>query len=344
MIKSPTLFILGAGSSNEAGLPLGSGLAKTLRSNLDFAKTVGGERRGSATLLRAIKEECKADGCDPSAALEACGRLNRVLSVTSSIDRALHIHEEDKLMVRCGKLAIADAILKAEGDSTLAVPRQPKELDLEELKGKFYGALFSILSTGVNKGAIRAIFENVRIISFNYDRTLEHYLFHALQAAYQIDGSDAADVMSRLLVAHPYGQLGNLPWQRSHVDLGFGADATPTALSKSADQLRTFTEGLDDILLKGLIQNHTNFAKTVVILGFSFEPNNLSLLTPNSGNIHKVLGTAYKLSEENKAMACDALARCLPGVRKPVFNQDNITLVNSTCSDFLHRFEMPLQR
>lgn len=91
------------------------------------------------------------------------------------------------------------------------------------------------------------IFDNLTIINFNYDRCIEHYLFHVMQRLYPSKGEGHLTGLlnQKLKILHPYGLVGNLPWQSrtNFVQFGGGAGNNLAALS---NQIRTYNEEVDD--------------------------------------------------------------------------------------------------
>jgi hypothetical protein len=56
-------------------------------------------------------------------------------------------------------------------------------------------------------------FQNVTVINFNYDRTVEHFLFSRLQTNFGLTGDEARSAIANLNIIRPYGSVGPLPWQ-----------------------------------------------------------------------------------------------------------------------------------
>jgi len=53
------------------------------------------------------------------------------------------------------------------------------------------------------------------IITFNYDRSLEYFLFSALKHSYNKTDAQVAEMMQCIPIVHVHGSLGPLPWQES---------------------------------------------------------------------------------------------------------------------------------
>jgi hypothetical protein len=89
------------------------------------------------------------------------------------------------------------------------------------------------------------------IVSFNYDRSLEHCLFESAKNRYCINhvGVDEAkeqrckEKIGAIPIVHVYGSLGRLPWQKSgqwsaNESLKYGAPIDDLAIAKCMDNIR----------------------------------------------------------------------------------------------------------
>ena len=229
-----------------------------------------------------------------------------------------------------GKIAISRRILAAEQNSLLGADR----LDLTAIKqGNANGPhwlneLFVRLQDDAPLEKIEQVFSNLTIITFNYDRVIEHYLFHALRALGNLDQEDAARAMSHLKIVHPYGKIGRLPWQPDDgtPDLPFGEHLRlrHEALVASAQRLRTFTETVEDGEVLAAIHNGIVEANQLVFMGFSFLPQNLELMKGDRRTKATTIeATSFGESESKIGIARMHIARMARGPEKPqVFDHD----------------------
>ncbi len=123
MFKSKTVFVVGAGASAEAGLPIGNKLTADIASLLNiFVKSdrtlKSGDQQILERLKRLIHEEFeKWEGNK----LFGSGRqVAEAMGLAPSIDTFLQTHCENTEYVLLGKMGIAKAILNAENNSKLA--------------------------------------------------------------------------------------------------------------------------------------------------------------------------------------------------------------------------------
>ncbi len=72
-----------------------------------------------------------------------------------------------------------------------------------------------------------------------------------------------------LKVFYPCGQAGRLPWRGGANSIGFGAEISPRAIPLIANQIRTFTERVDDDAMLDEMRGYIEEAEQVIYLGFS---------------------------------------------------------------------------
>jgi hypothetical protein len=101
--------------------------------------------------------------------------------------------------------------------------------------------------------------------------------------------------MARLNISHPYGVVGCLPWQNA-ASVVFGGRMNMKLLD-IANDIRTFTERMEDDAALAAIRLQIQEAETVVFLGFAFHPLNMQLLAPPATSTAKrIFGTAKGIS------------------------------------------------
>lgn len=307
MFRSKTLFIVGAGASQEAGLPTGIKLTQAIAERLDIRydpftdpyspKT--GDRAIAAALIDCAKKQSK----DPNLFLESAWKIRDAMPQAISIDNFVDAHSSNPGVVLCGKLGITQAILEAERNSELYFDERSGPLhkfDHSKVPGTWYLPFFQLLTENIRKEDIGILFDNVAFITFNYDRCIEHYLYHALQNYYSISDQDAAKLIANLTILHPYGVVGRLPWQRSSPDVSFGGSLRNANLLDLANQIKTFTEQVEDDKELWAIRSHVQQAETIAFLGFAFHEQNMKLLAPTESVVTKrVFATAMGISDQD---------------------------------------------
>lgn len=286
--RKSLVFVVGAGASFEAKLPLGADLkkkiAKLLDIRYDYNKISGDDLIDSAFRLLVQNENGRPGDIKPL--LHASWRIRDAMPQAISIDNFVDAHRSEPLIAQCGKLAIARSILHAESESLLVIKPGNiyNRLNFQALETSWYNGFFQLLTENCQLADLSQRFSQVAVICFNYDRCIQHYLFHALQNYYGISPEDAAKVLSDLEFHHPYGVVGSLPWARTIDSIAFGSTPSAQQLVKLAEQIKTFTEGSNERTSDiARVRDVLASAERIAFLGFAFHRLNVELLFPPQG-------------------------------------------------------------
>lgn len=257
MIEEKTTFILGAGSSAHVGYPLGAGLLKnmcSIRINKNYPQ---------------LPEKWSTNDID-----DLLISLSR--SGHYSIDAFLESSEYRNL----GKYLIAYQLKQYEVVDELFPPNE----------SGWYQILFSSLidQCGSDIGK-----NNLSIITFNYDRSLETYLHNAIQHRFKLSAEDAWDKVSEIPFVHVHGVLGEYP----------KVDYQPTCdfetLLSISEEIRIIHEIEDNEggycnsefeAANGLLEQ----SERIVFLGFGFHDDNVrrfNFFTPEEVEKRNVYST-----------------------------------------------------
>lgn len=225
--------------------------------------------------------------------------IQKAMPLAISIDNYLDAHSEDNTIVTCGKLAIVHSILKAESQSTLFVDQSSNaKLNFAEVETTWFNKFMQLITEGPRSNLEHRL-SSIVLIIFNYDRCVEHFIFHALRGYYYgMSESEAAELLDRIEIYHPYGSVGSLPCLSRAHPVGFGELPHASDLPGLAKQIKTFTEGTDkessDIVA---IRQHMETGVRLVFLGFAFHNRNMDLLQPKMQvRDRKVFATCRGLS------------------------------------------------
>jgi len=297
-------IVVGAGASKEYSFPIGSELKQHIVKLLDIRFEHGSRQQsGDHLIMEALRRICRPANEDPNEYLYASWRIRDSLSQAPSIDQFIHTQRGDTRIETCGKLAIVRAILKAEAGSSLYIRRDGSKdtLDFNRIQNTWLDALFGVVIDGCTASELDERFSAMSLIVFNYDRCIEHYFFHALRNYYKISDTRAAELIGRIRIFHPYGSVGELPWQNTSEHVAYGAEPTTEQLLTLKDRIKTFTEGTDpDSSDLARIRAALGFAPRVLFLGFAYHQLNLALLAPQKthpeGGSRRIIGTALGLS------------------------------------------------
>lgn len=270
MITEPTVLILGAGASMHLGFPSG----------VDLKDLICGElhKGASSNLVKDLNRYGFSEEMQQEfgAALTKSGRR--------SVDRFLE-HRPD--FVEIGKAAIARTLMVLE--------YEPKLFSGQGDSHHWYELMFDKVFPNFEPLA-----ENLlSVITFNYDRSLEHYLITSLRNSFEASDMGAAKVLNSLPILHVHGQLGQLPSV-----VGTGRHYSP---NNSQENLKLATEGIrivhevetDDEVFgqaRAMILN----ADRIIFIGFGYDRTNLIRLGFPDISVEdrprKIYGSAFEFT------------------------------------------------
>ena len=231
-------IVVGAGASKEYSFPIGIELKQHIVKLLDIRFEHGSRQHtGDHLIMEAFRHICRTANEHANEYLHACWRIRDSLSQAPSIDQFIHTQRGDTRIETCGKLAIVRAILKAEAASSLYIRRDGSKetLDFNRIQNTWLDALFRVVIDGCTASELDERFSAMSLIVFNYDRSIEHYLFHALRNYYNINDKRAAELIGRIQIFHPYGSVGELPWQNTSEHVAYGAEPTTEQKARASD-------------------------------------------------------------------------------------------------------------
>jgi len=338
MFQRRTVFVLGAGSSAEVGLPIGSELAKDIEHRLRFRfrQPYNQVTSGDAEIARLVIQSF-----DPTREandyINGGQRISNGLPLCNSIDTFLHMHKNDKHVQLCGKLAIVKSILEAEKKSQLYIDRTKPDaqLDVTKVEKSWFYHFFRLLNGGVTKENVDQIFRQVSFISFNYDRCSEAFLVEGLRAAYAMSYKESEALVREVSIFHPYGTVGSLPWQDGRVSVPYGGEHDLMQLSSG---IKTFTERVEEGHELTAMRKQIQAADTIVFLGFGFHTQNLELLTPKEhAQVKRVFATAKGIFDPDIAPIKQQINAMLKGWQGPISIRNDIN-----CADLLLQYRVHL--
>lgn len=288
-------------------------------------------------ILSAIARE-EAVSTEPY--LLACQRVRDGIQLSYSIDNFLDKHAAEPRIQVCGRLAIVKRILEAERRSKLFVDPSNiyNTIDFQRVADTWLVPLFRMLQDKVRVEDVDTIFRDVRIITFNYDRCIEHFFFHALKRNYGVNDAKAAEVMSSLEILHAYGRVGRLPWEQPphrEPEVQFG-ETERAPLRELWQGIRTYADERDEGAKIDTIQEWVRDSDQTLFLGFSYQEQNLDLLGETQLKAaHTLLGSTLFISEFNTgAIKADLRERFGP--------EAQITLAELPCVGLLNSYSRML--
>lgn len=269
MITKSTVLILGAGASMDFGYPSGEGLIERL-----------GQLPVGPIAEATGHREKEIDAF----------RTELRKSAHYSIDAFLSHRTE---YIDIGKAMIAYILTGCEAETNLYP------------NGSWYRYLLHRMNTSFDR-----FHENqLTIVTFNYDRSLEHFLMTALRAGHNRSASEVADKLRYIPIIHVHGQLAPLEWQENKS----GAAVRVYSNVRSAEGIRAAAAGIKVICenIDGSAefeQAHKaiRLARQVYFLGFGYHADNMRRLnTPfvdsefYDGD-RLIAGTCYGMTAEER--------------------------------------------
>ncbi len=275
-----TVLVLGAGASAPYQFPTGSQL-----------KDIISERSVGSDVLR----DLNVDPAEYHAFRTTLLRAGR-----TSVDAFLETRRD---LLSIGKLAIALTLLPYEKMATLFDQWPTSRLHPEQKpagqKGEhWYELLFNMLTGG--RQFTDVDFTKLSIITFNYDRSLEHYFYSAITNSYNASPEEVAAKLDAMSIVHVHGSLGRLPWQReTRMPAVPYGDHSAFSVSYAATTIKVLHEtemsSTEFERARGLISH----AKCVYFLGFGFHHSNLQRLGAEQLTPREFVGgTAVNLSRD----------------------------------------------
>jgi hypothetical protein len=345
MIKSKTVFILGAGASYEAGMPVGTELAEQISKMLK----PGPKDPASGRRERVFEDELidgallGFDSANRGRMVLPGQKISNCVMDAKSIDEFIDSFPNDPDIATAGKIAIARAILLKERESKLYVSQGPPAngvMDQHKLKDTWYPWLIRILSAEVNKESASDALANVTFVSFNYDRCLEQFLTYSLSVRLGLPMNEAEKLLHAKPVLHPYGALGPLNTSSGSSNLDFGQEDRYD-LKEIAKNLKTYTEEIDDKNHELLsIRNAISKAETLIFLGFAFHKQNMELLKPNAPiNARHIYATTYGMSESDRSIVHADLSKFWGANPINKNNKPEIVLSKEKCAQFMFDYQ-----
>lgn len=194
----------------------------------------------------------------------------------ASVDAFLEYRPE---FLEVGKAAMAYALNQLEIENQIYNAQE-----------NWYEHLFSRMNAPFDE------FHNnkLSIITYNYDRSIEHFLFNALLNTYGKSRQDVHRKLQSIPIIHLHGQLGFLPWQSRDASLT-RPYAAPNDASGIVDTIGIARRSIKIIHEASMVEGE-DFQKArdvlahserLIFLGFGYDPVNLERLRIEYGNTSK---------------------------------------------------------
>lgn len=299
MFRAKTVFVVGAGASAELNFPVGAALLEQIAKKVYITYEYGSPKTGDSVVREALRASLNAheDVEEFNSHLHSAWQLVDTAKQAFSIDNVLHALEDEKATF-VGKLGIVRCILEAEKSSPLSGWRDDfaQDATLDKLANTWLDALGKLLVLDVTRSRFADSFQNVSFINFNYDRSIEQFLPFFIARYFGVQPHEVREAMEDLTMIRPYGRAGCLPWQAKENSVQFGNGAKHALLS-SYQQIKTFTEQVEEKTLINSIKAEVESADRIVFVGFGFHRQNLELLRAKVQPHCEILGSCFGMSQ-----------------------------------------------
>jgi len=246
MVRRQTVLVLGAGASVSVGYPIGAVLR---------------------TRLIDLTGNAYRDLLEVSGLSQHAGEITRFVeefetSQLNSIDAFLARRAEYSDI---GKKAVAALLLSCE---------RRDHLFRSVSDDHWYKYLLNAFAADTWEAID---FSRLTIVTFNYDRSLEHYLLFALGAAYGKTQEEVLQKLASLNILHCYGSLGpTLPNREGY--RAYGDPVSAESVAAAAECIQVLPEGRGDSTTFQLARDSLYFAEAIAFLGFGFDSMNTARL------------------------------------------------------------------
>ena len=281
MIKKSTLFILGAVASKPYGYPTGKELrryiCKDFSRNLDYDEVYSGYN-----VAKTITFE------------STINTFTNAFSNSSihSIDKFITLNQD---FSEVAKIAIIKKIMSDEQNSRF-------NEDMNDEKEDWYSYFYNeMISEVIKNEEIDKIKENnISFITFNYDRSLEFFIYNSLINSFRTLNdrkNKVIELYRQFPVYHVYGKINDFPWESNNgLDYRSMSDGP---YERFIDNIRIIydkrrEEDLEKI--KALFDKYNR----IFFMGFGFAKENLDILSIPEviKPTHEIFCSAYGLTEK----------------------------------------------
>ena len=209
LLSKKTVLVLGAGASSEYHLPVGSELAKQIAGLFDADGDVNSLGFRDDVFRRFVAYSSLGKLGSAQDIRYATRRIADGLPKSGSIDEFLYINSNKPMVVKIGKAAIAYSLLMAEKSAGI-LPSG----DISNLKSNFVAPktymheLWGLLRRGHSTADFSGVFDNLSVVSFNYDRVFISAMRELLTSTFDAQHDAICEIVGKFTIIYPYGSLG----------------------------------------------------------------------------------------------------------------------------------------
>lgn len=283
MIKKETVIILGAGASKPYGFPTGDELTNKIvklfskqhnLDNMEHAIMNSGSKIVNISKMNAREIAEKLGG------------------TPWTIDKWLSVNKD---FTNIGKLAINYLILQYEYMSTNTLENRDQE-------NSWYVALLNEMSNSADFRCIDDLLNNkVTFVTWNYDRSLEEYLYRFLNKSFTKDGNDKCnEIAKNINIIHLHGKVGSLLWQqeKDSYSIEYGVNASWINAFKCIDSINIVGEKEVNDSNYNLAKQAMQKASNIFFLGCGFWNENMERLKIDNCQDKEFAATCIGLADK----------------------------------------------
>lgn len=322
MIEKNTVIITGAGASNEYGFPTGQEFQRDIPNKLiEWYKT-----HIMPNWMGINKSWNDVDGGEIIAYFRGYNKfIDAFKDADMPIDQYISQQNLSTKFEKIAKHAIILGLLEYELESVL--------------EGNWLEELFRQMTLDLHyQDGYKEINNNkITFITFNYDRTIDHFLFKRIKEQYGVNDSKSQTTLEGINTIHVYGKIANLLWQSYDPMLNYGGEGSRPIgdysfeLSENIDLIRE-ENNVRELKTYRKIRKRLKNAERLYILGFGYYDYNIKVLGfPHSiKNVDEVYSTKKRLRGR----------RFERTVNDAFQNQNKVHIKDVSCEDLLNEYDL----
>lgn len=334
-------MVIGPGAGLEIELPDKRELLTKMAAGFDFAR-LGSElqTRDMVLLVRYFENVASLIGTTEGKLREGGQAIRTAARVGHSVDAVLEQHSHDPAVMVAGKLALIFYVLQGESRSPLMrEPRDPEDLPLRGTENWLF-QLGRLITSGVPRNQVDKAFDNLSIINFNYDRSVQHYLPWVVSMAFGMTLAEARQLVgAKLNITHPFGNIGRLPWEPGEGPEVDWANEEPGNLHNLIEEVQTGSERLRNRQYVTAVQAALAGSEKIVFLGFDFDPQTIDFLFDNAYSHNPDVIAAVQGMNEVSLKAVGRLLRRRTGIE----DERLISVLDMRCYHFMRDYALFLE-
>lgn len=278
------------------GFPSGRQLLREivglLKAGVEYARR--GQKKGKSIDYRF---DALAENCSLGELGEFANTLDR--SFQPSVDFFVEHRPE---FMNIGKMAIAAFLTPYEDDKSLLVRKKDKN---------WYEHLYENISATPDEFAN----SGVSIVTFNYDRSLERFLYVALKNSHGLDDEETAELLAALPIVHVHGELEPLTGSAARRRQSYNQEVNASVVAERVQHISIMPEDIDDSPRFKEARSLIDEAERICFLGFGYADQNIKRLKiTQAAKNTAIFGSAYDIQPAERHRVKELFA---PITRRP---------------------------